>query len=157
MKKLSKEEFADALHKGKGLAFMYVHDNGDEGIHDEILRACLHELGYDPQSEGDRGRWMYKIIEHTKNPDFYYQEIFAQFQDNNAEDAHWQAWDLLEICEKNSNPEAKDCLLWIYEHTPCSDCRRRAVRKLIEIKKISQTLQKECIYDCNEAITKYFL
>ena len=79
MQKLSSAEFADALKKGKGRAFMQVRDHGDTGIESELLHACLHSLAYDTQCEGDRGSWMMDLIECIKSPDLYYQSIVSSF------------------------------------------------------------------------------
>jgi hypothetical protein len=110
MQKLSSAEFADALKKGKGRAFMQVRDRGDTGIESELLHACLHSLAYDTQCEGDRGSWMMDLIECIKSPDLYYQSIVSSFI------ATTEFWDvsqlstMLTLLAKRNYPGARDLL-----------------------------------------------
>lgn len=49
-----------------------------------------------------------------------------------ADEAHHLVGELLDLCEAHPGDEAIDCLLYVYEHSPCSTCRRRAVKALID-------------------------
>gem|GEM_PF-4899910 len=60
-------------------------------------------------------------------------------------DIHGVGLDLLQIADRM---EATDCLLWVYESTPCSFCRESAVRKLIETGHAPDALLQECFLDC---------
>ncbi len=46
------------------------------------------------------------------------------------DEAHHLAEALLDLCNAHPGSEALDCLLYVYEHSPCSICRQRAVEAL---------------------------
>ena len=50
---------------------------------------------------------------------------------DHADEAHQLAGSLLDLCEAHPGADALDCLLHVYELSPCSTCRRRAVKALI--------------------------
>lgn len=59
---LSPAEFADALQKGKGRAWLHVHTMGVPSLADALLAACLHDQTYDHQTEGSRGDWLAELL-----------------------------------------------------------------------------------------------
>jgi hypothetical protein len=75
MKHLTLDKFRDALQKGLGRAVLYVKEHGAEKVQDDILHACLRNLSYDPQIEGHRVRYLFSLIDLTKNDLFYCQRI----------------------------------------------------------------------------------
>jgi hypothetical protein len=48
-----------------------------------------------------------------------------------ADDAHNLVGSLLNLCEAHPGWDALDCLLYVYELSPCSACRSRAVKALV--------------------------
>ncbi len=48
-----------------------------------------------------------------------------------ADDTHHLVGSLLDLCEAHPGADALDCLLYVYELSPCSTCRSRAVKALI--------------------------
>lgn len=48
-----------------------------------------------------------------------------------ADEAHRLVGSLLDFCETHPGTHALDCLLYAYEQSPCSTCRRRAVKAMI--------------------------
>jgi hypothetical protein len=46
-------------------------------------------------------------------------------------------------------------LIWVYENTPCSNCRERAAKGLNEIGALSQEMIDECLWDGSEEIRKF--
>lgn len=48
------------------------------------------------------------------------------------DDVHHLVQELLKLCQAHPGAEALDCLLYVYEHSPCSTCRQRAVQELVE-------------------------
>ena len=47
--KLTRDEFASALQKGLGRAFLHVKHYGLDDFADLVLKACLHDQAYDPK------------------------------------------------------------------------------------------------------------
>ena len=94
MTHLTLEKFCDALQKGLGRAVIQVREQSQDNAGDAILHACLHNLAYDPQCEGDRADWMLEIVELTNNEVFYHQRILEALPD--VTDV-WDAQQLLEL------------------------------------------------------------
>ena len=81
--------------------------------------------------------------------------IFSKLPEHDdPDDIHWYTGHILGLCDKNICSEATECLLWIYENTPCSICREESVSNLIEIEKFPKALEEEFKYDCHEYDTK---
>jgi hypothetical protein len=78
------------------------------------------------------------------------------------DDIHGLGIDLLNLAEAQSYQELANCILWVYEKTPCSHCRKEAVEILIEWGMASESLLSECLWDvydetcdlAKEALTK---
>ena len=66
--------------------------------------------------------------------------------------------DLLRVCRDHPVPASAECLVWIYEHTPCAFCRNSAVDDLLAIDRLPAALALECQHDCypdtREAVAK---
>ena len=66
--------------------------------------------------------------------------------------------DLLGVCRDHPVPASAECLIWIYEHTPCAFCRNSAVDDLLAIDRLPAALALECQQDCysdtREAVAK---
>jgi len=71
------------------------------------------------------------------------------------EDAHSLGYSLLELGEKHSNVELADTLKWVYENTPCSNCRYRVVKQLHEWQKLDNATLYECQFDAEEDIRNF--
>ncbi|NGZ87045.1 hypothetical protein [Duganella aceris] len=48
-----------------------------------------------------------------------------------ADEAHHLVGEVLNLCEAHPGDEALDCLLYVYEYSPCSTCRRQAVKAMV--------------------------
>lgn len=66
---------------------------------------------------------------------------------DDAEHHHSLGWYLLKLCAAHQGPKALDCLLYIYEYSPCSDCRRRAVGLLVDTDVAPAWLLEESTFD----------
>lgn len=71
-----------------------------------------------------------------------------------AESTHGIGMTILEICKENCGSELFEALNWVYEQTPCSNCRRQAVEFLLRLGKIAPEVLEECRYDAIERIRK---
>ncbi|KQU80943.1 MULTISPECIES: hypothetical protein [unclassified Rhizobacter] len=63
---LTRNAFAAALRTGHGRARQQIDSYGTEGLEEEIIKACLSCLTYDPQCEAERAPWLFSIVEHAK-------------------------------------------------------------------------------------------
>jgi hypothetical protein len=115
VKKLSKAEFGPALQKGLGRAFLYVKNNGDEGVRDMLLNACLHNVAYDPQVEGSRADWLFPMIESTSNIDFYERHILDNAPKSDDFYDVQQMLDLAVKFTERGNPQAKEIIYGLFD------------------------------------------
>ena len=69
-----------------------------------------------------------------------------------ADDAHHLVGSLLDLCEAHPGAEALDCLLYVYELSPCSACRSRAVKALIASGTAPAWVLKESASDADPGI-----
>ena len=89
--------FGEAIQKGLGRAFIQVRDSGAQGLEDDILNACLHDLAYDAQSESSRAEWLLAIADLTGEPEFYHDRILAALPDVTEEEEFWDANQLFQL------------------------------------------------------------
>ncbi|MEM7726942.1 MAG: hypothetical protein AAF208_11315 [Cyanobacteria bacterium P01_A01_bin.45] len=90
----------------------------------------------------------------------YIESVFSRIRDENT--IHFLCTDLIHIFEenvfdtnilnKNVLDELLTSLLWAYENTPCTICRTKIVRNLIENNLIPQSIIDECQFDCVDDI-----
>ena len=110
IKKLTKKEFADSLQKGLGRAYLYATYHGIDEVADLVLKACLHDQAYDPQSESSRASWLFRIFKDT--------EYLTEFTETilNSLKTKKETWDLLQLFElafelaKNGNQRAREII-----------------------------------------------
>jgi len=62
------------------------------------------------------------------------------------------AYNIIKLCENHKNKELKNCLLWVYENTPCACCRKKAVKILVDTNQAPEHILNECLDDCSEDI-----
>lgn len=62
---------------------------------------------------------------------------------------HALCWELIEIANTQKTSELTACSLWVYENNPCSNCRKRILENLIELKQVPKPILTECLKDCS--------
>jgi hypothetical protein len=62
---LDRDAFRRALQQGHGRAVLHAKQHGVDDRIEDVIHACLHNLSYDAQCEGDRGSWMLRLIDET--------------------------------------------------------------------------------------------
>jgi hypothetical protein len=55
--------------------------------------------------------------------------------------------ELLDLCEAHPGDEALDSLLYVDEFSPCTTCRRRAVKTLIDTNTAPSCVLTACAFD----------
>lgn len=71
---------------------------------------------------------------------------------NDEDTKHFVCMDLIKIFERHAVDELLTSLLWAYENTPCTYCREKIVKALINSSLIPQRLVDECQFDCVEDV-----
>ena len=69
--------------------------------------------------------------------------------DTDTQVLHGIGLDLNEVYEERLAPECREPMLWIYENTPCSFCRERAVGTLLKTQQLPEEIRLECLDDCS--------
>lgn len=64
-----------------------------------------------------------------------------------ADELHHLIGEVLNLCEAHPGVEALDCLLLIYEVSPCTTCRRQAVKALMASNTAPDWVLEECMFD----------
>lgn len=60
---------------------------------------------------------------------------------------HWMGHDLLDLCDRGVFKQLSPIAHWIYEYSPCTLCRSRAVTHLIQCGGVSDDQLNECRFD----------
>lgn len=71
------------------------------------------------------------------------------------EDAHSLGFSILILSEKQQNTKLANALQWVYENTPCSNCRFKAIRQLEAWHVLSEEVLYECRFDAEEDIRNF--
>ena len=66
---------------------------------------------------------------------------------------HTRLGDLLEVVQANPGVEAGDCLLFAYEHSPCSYCRGTCLRLLLTLHQVPNWVIEEARFDASPEVT----
>lgn len=72
----------------------------------------------------------------------------------NDDNAHNFGYSILKICKENDLPVLSDLLTWVYETTPCTTCRRDAVKWMANNGCVSHETASECLHDADEDTQK---
>ncbi len=75
---------------------------------------------------------------------------------DDPDDLHGIIHDLLDIFEKPAGGEAARLMLFAYEHSPCGNCRARAVKALDKIDAVPAWMAQECRFDAMEELRERF-
>jgi hypothetical protein len=67
-----------------------------------------------------------------------------------SDEAHCLAWNLLYVSEANLSEHVGGLLEWVYENTPCMNCRSKAVELLVTAGILTEDLRLECLCDADE-------
>ncbi len=115
------EQFEAAVRRGLGRAVLWL--TRGEVVPDRafISYACTHNLAYDRQTEDNRARYMFDIVQATGEPDFYARAVIQALSEfgegnNEADDERSidQMFDLLGLLAKSGDPAARQSLLPLY-------------------------------------------
>jgi hypothetical protein len=117
----------------------------------------LHDLALDimKRSEWSRAAAGFELlIKNYKNNDGpVIENVLKRMpMDSDRETIHHAVYKLISICEENNSTNLINVLNWIYENSPCMNCRGRAVKLLIKNRALSEPMLDECLVDGDEEI-----
>jgi hypothetical protein len=73
----------------------------------------------------------------------------------NLEDAHSLGFSLAELAEQRRDVELANALKWVYENTPCTNCRYKVIKQLSSLQQFDEALLYECEFDAEEDIRTF--
>lgn len=68
------------------------------------------------------------------------------------DEIHEMGYYILAVSAQQRHPSLGQALHWLYENTPCSNCRRDAVKELQQLGLLSKDILLECLYDADEEL-----
>lgn len=114
---MTKTRFKKALRRGLGSALITLkqHENPEE-FKDIVLWCCLHVTSYDAQSEGNRSKYLYHVIDTFEDKAYFEDAIFERFLKDGIE-----TWLFEQLCglvyqfASNGSVKARNALYQKYE------------------------------------------
>lgn len=108
--RLSSDEFAKALHEGRGRALMHVLAHGLDGVEQHVLNACIEEQAYDPQCEGHRAAWLYRMFKDAPQYGLFRRRIVAALRDCDEDRSAEQLCELACLMAHDGDDDAHEAL-----------------------------------------------
>jgi len=141
--------------------FLALAEHEDEKVRHRALRALgnyghpkVRDLALRRLSAGDRDGNTINLFRLTYQPGDHvlFEPLFADVED--PDEMHDRGYDLLEVYDQNRVPECSALVLRVYAATPCSFCRERAVKILVEQHLAPDWMIEECGNDAYEEIRR---
>lgn len=111
--------------------------------HNELRQAALRLI-----TDGDIANGIALLLNNFVEGDFSTCAAkLGRFDD--ADETHHLVGQLLELCELHPGSGALECLLYVYELSPCSTCRRRAVKALVDTNTAPTWVLAESAFDAD--------
>lgn len=138
----------------------------DEGIRSSVIAALtqikdekVHELAKEKVTKQDLlGPDNDAIGLFHKNYEESDAELISSALSSlmvNDEDAHALGYDLIALSESYEHSNLSNAMKWVYEYTPCTFCRYRALMQLKKFGALDAKIAEECQFDANEDIRAF--
>jgi hypothetical protein len=122
-RKLSRQEFRDALRKGLGRAVLHVRSFGLRQMGTEITSAMNRRLAYDAQCEQGRGRFLWTVIQAAKAESDFRQIVVRKLATGLKRD-HYVTAQLCELAGRyaaSGDTGIKEALYALFERSLATD------------------------------------
>ncbi|PWF46061.1 hypothetical protein C7C56_016715 [Massilia glaciei] len=113
-----------------------------------ITHGELRQAGKQLIADGDIANGVALLVNNFEAGDFSICAGHLAGLDD-ADERHDLAGKLLDLCEAHPGVGALDCLLEVYELSPCSTCRRQAVKALTDTNTAPAWVLAECAFDAD--------
>jgi tellurite resistance protein len=93
------------------------------------------------------------LLRHNFEPDdgvLLFQAL--ELVQSSWDEMHEMGYYILAVSAQQKHPSLSQALYWVYENTPCSNCRRIAVTELRQLGLLSKDILLECLYDADEEL-----
>ena len=111
--------------------------------HFELRQAALHLI-----ADGDITNGIALLVNNFEVRDFAFCAGHLEWRDD-TDEVHRLVGQLLDLCEAHPGAHALDCLLYVYELSPCSTCRKRAVKALTDTNTAPAWVLAEAAFDAD--------
>lgn len=111
--------------------------------HPEVRSAALDLI-----AQGRTVPGVAMLVENYEEGDWTYCLRYLKPSHDDVQ-THQLVMALLDLFEAHSSPEAVDGLIYVYEASPCSICRSRAVRLMHHNHTLPQWMHAECAFDAD--------
>ena len=111
--------------------------------HVELRQAAMRLM-----VDGDMANGIALLVHNFEGGDFAVCAEHLKPLDD-PDEAHPLGMALLDLCEAHPGADALDCLLYVYEFSPCSTCRRRAVKALTHTHTVPAWVLAESAFDAD--------
>lgn len=113
--------------------------------HEELRQSALQLL-----AEGDIANGIRLLVANFEDGDYAMcVKHLERLRFDDADERHHLGMEVLELCQAHTAIDALDCLLYVYEFSPCSTCRANSVRALIEINVAPDWVIRESKFDAD--------
>ena len=133
-------------------------DSSDQELRWAAVRAVaptkhleLRQMAIRLISDGEIADGIALLVNNFEAGDFAFCARHLKLRDD-PDEVHNLVGELLDLCEANPDSDALDCLLYVYEFSPCSICRGRAVKALMDKSTAPDWVQAEAAFDANPEI-----
>ena len=110
IKRLTRREFASALQKGLGRAYLHVSHYGLDDVSDLVLKACLQDQSYDPQTESSKAKWLFTMFKDSPQRDELANAIISSLKTKRDTWDLQQLFELSLILAQNGDEQAREAL-----------------------------------------------
>lgn len=110
--------FERLLKIGRGKAVVLLREHGGDVDRDLLLYACLHNLAYDPQSEGNRAQYMFDMLQLVDDQAWFRDRILAALQTTEDDSDRWQVFELARMFAENGDAGARNAIYAAFEAHP---------------------------------------
>ncbi len=115
MKRLTQDQFRDALRKGFGRAVLHVREFGATGLEDDIAHACTTSLVYDAQLEGTRGEWLHEIVKSAGLVEMVAPLVVDKLRRSSTPEEFWDVGQLCVLASMFAQDGHKDSRNALYD------------------------------------------
>lgn len=112
-----------------------------------LRRAALERLRIRPLPDGT-----FELFQNSHEPGDHVALECALPDPASVEDFHGLGFDLVRIFDDRPLAEARDLMLYVYEHSPCSNCRATAVEVMVKSATLPAWVAAECSHDSSDHI-----
>ena len=112
--------------------------------HSELRRVAMRQI-----AEGDMAIGIALLVNNFEAGDFALCVKQHLKRMDDADEVHHLVGELLDLCEAHPGVDALDCLLYVYEFSPCSTCRNRAVKALVGTNTAPAWVRAESAFDAD--------